>query len=225
MILRDAHQSGRFDVTTVEAKLMVRSLAEEATVGVVTEAKDLHFAGSWRSVGDETKIAWDDTVWELLDHGVEAVPTPDWKRGTSRRKSVEIAWALLRHRKTGLTLLRLGGHLPAHLFNRAQLAANQAALDALGPLVLRLQAEHSPDITTASFDFNRDMRRRAARRIVREAVKDTGLHLVVPPEGTRGRRKIDAFLTDGPLAAVDMLPRSKGFDHRGAALASCACLG
>lgn len=225
MILRDAHQSGRFDATQPERFVMLARLADAADVGLDTEAVGLDMIPGWASRGRETKVLWDDSTWQHQAHDTEEVPTPEWQRGTSRRKSVEIAWALLRHRKTGVMLLRLGGHLPAHLFNRAQLAANQAALDALGPLVLRLQAEHSPDVTTASFDFNRDMRRSAARRIVREAVKDTGLHLVVPPEGTRGRRKIDAFLTDGPLATADMLPRSKGFDHRGATLASCACLG
>jgi hypothetical protein len=67
------------------------------------------------------------------------------------------------------------------------------------------------------------MRRKSQRRIVREAFAGTGLHLVVPPKGTHGLRKIDALLTTAPLATAEMLPRAKGFDHRGFVVKSCGC--
>ena len=222
MIVRDAHQSGRFDAPDAQERVMLGNLAHRANVGVVTEAVGLKSLDGWGSYGHETKVLWDDADWTLVASGTESLTTPTWKRGTSRRETVDITWAVLRHRK-GPVLLRLGGHLPAHLIRPSQKAANQAALDALGPLVERLAAEHSPDITTASFDLNRDMRRKSQRLIVREAFKGTGLQLVVPPKGTHNLRKIDALLTTGDLPRAEMLPRVKRYDHRGFAVRAAAC--
>jgi len=228
VIVRDAHQSGRFDAPDAQERKMLGNLARAAIVGVVTEA--VHPSGAhlkpldgWKTSGKETKVVWDDSAWDLAASDVESLTTPDWKRGRRAMQSVDITWVLLRHRKTGLTLLRLGGHLPAHLYRASQRAANQAALDALGPLIERLIAEHAPDITTASFDLNRNLRRKSQRLIVREAFKGTGLHLVVPPKGTHRLAKIDALLTSGDLPDPEMLPRVKRYDHRGFAVRACAC--
>jgi hypothetical protein len=226
VILRDAHQSGRFDATDAEEGRMLGDLDKAANIGLITEAKaitDDDLPEGWDCEGDETKVVWDAAKWDLVTFAIRSIPTPTWKRGASKRDTVDITVCQMMHAKTDLTLLRLGGHLPAHLFHKAQLAANKAALDALGPLVQSLQAAHSPDVTTASFDLNRDMRRRSQRRIVREAFAGTGLHLVVPPKGTRGLRKIDALLTTAPLATAEMLPKAAGFDHRGFSVRSCGC--
>lgn len=223
MIVRDSHQSGRFDAKPAERVTMLEGIADAATVGVVTEAVGLDMLDGWKSSGHETKVIWDDAIWELVNHGTESIATTEWKRGTSRRKSVEITWALLRHRKTGLLLLRLGGHLPAHLFRAAQLAANKAALDALAGIILALVARFSPDLITLSMDANRNMRRKPQRRIVREALQGTGLHLVVPPEGTRGRAKIDVAATSSALFLAAMFAEVVGFDHTGFEVDSCGC--
>ena len=223
MIVRDAHESGRFDAPDAQERKMLGNLARRAIVGVVTEAVGLKPLDGWLTYGKETKVLWEDATWELIDSGTESLPTPNWKRGTSKRTTVDITWAVLRHRKKGLTLLRLGGHLPAHLIKPSQKAANQAALDTLGPLVEQLIAEHAPDITTASFDLNRNLRRKSQRLIVREAFMGTGLRLVVPPKGTHRLAKIDGLFTTGDLPDPEMLPRVKRYDHRGVAMRSCAC--
>jgi hypothetical protein len=218
--MRDVHQSGRFDATT-SRRLAVGSVIEDAaSVGLLTEGVGFALVPGWLSSGNETRVLWQDTTWAMKEHGLESIPTPPWKRGTARRTSVEIEWALLQHKKRDVTLFRGGGHLPAHLFVPSQRVANRAALDglrhAIWPVVERLQ----PDHVTLSFDFNRDLRFARQRGIVQQSVRDTGLHLVVPPAGTRLMRKIDAFLTTGGSPECTMLERSAGFDHRGVRLRS-----
>jgi hypothetical protein len=218
--MRDVHQSGRFDATH-DRRLAVGSVIEDAaSVGLLTEGVGFALLSGWLSSGNETRVLWRDSSWEMTEHGLEPIATPPWKRGTALRKSVEIPWALLRHRKRGVTLLRGGGHLPAHLFLPKQLAANRAALDGLRAAIVPVIERLQPDQVTLSFDFNRDLRFARQRRIVQRSVRDTGLRLVVPPEGTRLMRKIDAFLTTGESPECTMLDRSAGFDHRGTCLRS-----
>lgn len=218
--MRDIHQSGRFDATNARRLNLFTEIDDAGSVGLVTEGIGLNLPPSWVSFGTETKVVWRDRSWERMEHGVESIPTPTWKRGTSSRTSVEVTWALLRHKKRDLRLLRGGGHLPAHLSASSQGAANRAALNglkaAIWPIVQRL--EH--DQVTLSFDFNRNLRSPLQRRIVQGSVPGTGLHLVVPPKGTHGLRKIDAFLTTGESPECTMLDPSAGFDHRGACLRS-----
>jgi hypothetical protein len=218
--MRDVHQSGRFDATT-SRRLAVGSVIEDAaSVGLLTEGVGFALVPGWLSSGNETKVVWRDITWEMEDHGLESISTPPWRRGTALRTSVEIEWALLRHKKRGITLFRGGGHLPAHLFLPKQLAANRAALNGLKAAIWPKVVRVKPDHVTLSFDFNRDLRFARQRRIVQQSVPDTDLRLVVPPEGTRLMRKIDGFLTTGDSAECAMLDRSAGFDHRGVRLRS-----
>jgi hypothetical protein len=223
MILRDAHQSGHAIALAVDDLAALQGIANAATVGVLTEAVGVKMLDGWASVGHETRVVYDEARWQLMAQGVESAPTPAWKRGRSPRTSVEFAWALLRHKRTGVTLLRVGGHLPAHLYKPSQRRATEAALTALGPLILRLDAQYDPAVITASFDFNRDLTRASQRKLIEDSVAGTGLRLVAPPKSTLGRRTIDGYLTNGPLAAVRMLPRVHRYDHRGSVLACCAC--
>jgi hypothetical protein len=220
--MRDVHQSGRFDATTPRRLAVGTVIEAAASVGVVTEGIGLALLPGWLSSGEETKVVWRASSWEMKDHGVESIPTPPWKRGASHRTSVEVVWALLRHKKRGLRLFRSGGHLPAHLFMPSQRAANQAALNGLKAAIWPIVQQFQPDQVTLSFDFNRDLRFRRQRHIVQRSVHDTGLQLVVPPKGTLLMRKIDAFLTTGKSPECTMLDRSAGFDHRGMRLRSHA---
>jgi len=213
----DGHQSGRFDATDVEDRAMVDQLTSKCSVAVVTEGIGLarHFPAGWGVVGRETIIAFDSDVWELLEHDIESVRTPAWKRGVSNRESVEFTWALLRHRVTGATLLRVGGHLPAHLYRRAQRAANLAALRGLGPILRRLIRDHTPDEVDLSCDFNRELRLRRNRDLIERSVRGVGmpLHLIVPPRSTLRLRKIEGFVATRGVCT--MLDRRRGYDHRG----------
>jgi hypothetical protein len=220
--MRDIHQSGRFDTTIPRRLNLFAQIDDAGSVGLVTEGIGLRLPDDWRSSGLETKVVWRDRSWERMEHGIESIPTPDWMRGTSVRNSVEVTWALLRHKKRDVRLLRGGGHLPAHLSKPDQLAANRAALDGLKATIWPIVQDLDPDQVTLSFDFNRDLRRPSQRRIVQGSVGGTGLQLVVPPKGTRLKRKIDAFLTTGESPECTMLDRSAGFDHRGACLRSHA---
>lgn len=223
MIVQDAHQSGRFDASDDERAAMLTALAQVATVGVLTEAVGVLPIEGWLSAGAETKVFFDTSAWVLEEHGKTSLPTPPWHRGSSLRTTVDLTWALLSDVDTGLTLLRVGGHLPAHLFKKPQAVANQAALTALGPALKALRTEHRPDVTTASFDFNRPLSSGKQRGIIREAVRGNHLKLVVPPKATRGLRKIDGFLTSGDLPEPSMLPKAKGFDHTGVSLLVAGC--
>jgi hypothetical protein len=218
--VRDVHQSGRFDATTSRRLALGGVIEEAASVALLTEGVGFHLLEGWTSSGNETKVLWRESSWEMTDHGTESIDTPPWKRGNARRESVEVTWALLRHKERDTTLFRGGGHLPAHLFMPAQRRANQAALDGLKHAIWPVVRRHDPDHVTLSFDFNRDMRFKRQRAIVERAVPDTGLRLVVPPEGTRLFRKIDALLTNGTSPECTMLDRSTGFDHRGVRLRS-----
>jgi hypothetical protein len=218
--MRDVHQSGRFDATPSRRLAVGSAIEDAASVALLTEGVGFRLVDGWLSSGDETKVLWRDSSWDMKDHGVESIPTPEWKRGTASRTSVEITWALLRHKRRGTTLFRGGGHLPAHLFLRKQRLANRAALDGLKAAVWPIVDRLEPDHVTLSFDFNRDLRWALQRRIIQHSVRDTGLHLVVPPEGTRLMRKIDGFLTTGRSRECTMLDSSAGFDHRGVRLRS-----
>ena len=218
--MRDVHQSGRFDATTARRLAVGGVIEAAASVALLTEGVGFALLPGWLSSGNETKVLWQDSSWEMRRHGSESIPTPSWKRGTARRTSVEVEWALLRHKRRGITLFRGGGHLPAHLFLPSQRAANQAALDGLKSAIWPIVERLDPDQVTLSFDFNRDLRFARQRRIVQRSVAGTGLHLVVPPEGTRLLRKIDGFLTTGHSRECTMLDRSAGFDHRGVRLRS-----
>lgn len=213
----DGHQSGRFDANDTQDRAMVDQLTAKCSVAVVTEARGLarHFPAGWGVVGDETLIAFDSDVWDLLDHGIESAPTPAWRRGGSRRESVEFTWGLLRHRVTGETLLRVGGHLPAHLYLAAQRAANRAALLALGPILRRLIHEHRPDDFDLSCDFNRELRLKRNRDLIERSVRNIGIdvHLIVPPRPTLRLRKVEGFVAR--RGTCTMLDRKRGYDHRG----------
>ena len=223
MILRDAHQSGHAIAKNSDDQAALQGIANAATVGVITEAVGMRMLPGWGSVGNETRVVYEEAKWERVAGGVESVSTPAWKRGRSARKTVEYTWAVLRHKRAGVTLLRIGAHLPAHLYRPSQARANKTALKALGPFVNRLAAEHDPDFITVSADFNRNLTRPATKKLITEAVHGTGLRLHVPPKPTLRSRTIDGYLTTGPLAGVRMLPRVTRYDHRGSVLACCAC--
>jgi len=223
VIVQDFHQSGFHGVTQDQWAAMNTAAGKVATVGVVTESVGFHAIEGWASTGRETKVIFDTSAWVLEEHGTKSLPTPEWRRGNSTRTSVDLTWALLSDLDTGLLLLRVGGHLPAHLFRKAQKAANQAALDQLGPTLEALMTEHRPDVATVSCDFNRSLGRADQRRIIHKAVHGTGLRLVVPPKATHAIRKIDGFLTTGELPEPHMLPKARGFDHRGVSLLAAGC--
>jgi hypothetical protein len=218
--MRDVHQSGRFDATNSRRLVLGGVIEDAASVALPTEGVEFHVLDGWLSFGNESKVLWRDSSWEMKHHGVEKILTPEWKRGNSLRKSVEIVWALLRHKRRRTTLFRGGGHLPAHLSDAKQRAANRAALDGLRAAVWPVVERLEPDQVTLSFDFNRDLRQLPQRHLIQESVRDTNLVLVVPPEGTHGLRKIDGFLTTGRSRECSMLENSAGFDHRGVRLRS-----
>lgn len=224
MIIRTAHQSGRFDATSTEQAAMLEQLVRTSSVAVVTEAAALEgLPDSWLATGHETRVLYHVPNWRLVDRGTIVIPTPPWTRGTTRKASVELEWAALHSREDPATvLLRGGGHLPAHLFHRAQRAANAAALRGLASALAPVIEQTNPDEVTLSFDFNRPLTIASQAKLVEGAVSELGLHLVVPPKATHGLRTIDGFLTTSALVDVDMLRRMPGYDHRGARLRTCA---
>jgi len=230
MIIRTAHQSGRFDATAAQQAAMLAQLTARCSVAVVTEAARLRvddLPETWRQVGTETEVLWDRDQWRSPNFGVLEIPTPPWIRGNTHESSVKITWAGLASKATpSFTLLRGGGHLPAHLFRPAQKRANDAALAGLAAALAPVIAQVQPDEVTLSFDFNRPLTSTTQRRLIEAAVAplhiQRGLRLVAPPKATRGLRVIDGFLTTARLHDVAMLARMPGLDHRGARMRTCA---
>lgn len=215
----DCHQSGRYDATVAQKHHMVDEVVAQCSVAVITEAVGWQLARStWSEVGHETKVIWSDSRWRRQDAGHPQIHTGEWVRGTDHRDYVEIQWALLQHRETGHTLLRAGGHLPAHLYRPAQSRANLAGLrgipDVLGPVI----GDHKPDKVIVSLDFNRELTLKRNHYLIQHAVRGANvpLKVIAPPKGTFGLRKIDGYLTDNGY--VTMLDRLPGFDHRGMVL-------
>lgn len=219
--MRDAHQSGHAAATRRQHVRALQQLTDACSVGVLTEAVGVPVPAGWRRTPTETAVLWDDARWLRRDSGVARILTPPWTRGTSRRTSVDLGWGLLENRASGRTLLRVGGHHPAHLDDPDQKAANDAVLEELGITLRRLHDHTRPDVLTYSADWNLDVRHVDNAREIRHTARSSGLRmtLVVPPKPTIGLirgRTIDAALT---TAAAEQLPamldRVRGYDHRG----------
>lgn len=215
-VLNTGHQSGRFDARPLQRRGMMHQLTETSRAWVLTEAVGENMPDGYRSVGHETRVGYGVGRWHLADDGVESLRTGPWKRGTSRRRSVDITWGLLEDKSTTATLLRFGGHLPAHLDDPDQEAANETALLAMGPLIRELIAEFAPDKSIGSLDFNRELTLARNRKLIERAMRGTGLDLIVPPKPTHHGRTIDGFLANA--GDVTMLRPKPGYDHRGAVL-------
>jgi hypothetical protein len=214
VILHDAHQSGRFDASLAERRAMLAQISTRAWLGGVTEGVGLDMLPGWRAIGHESKVVWNNHDFILEDHQQVAIPTPPWRRGSMQMNSVTLQAALLRIHRSA-KVLRVVGHLPAHLYDPRQLRANRAALAGMTHALRPLIREWQPTLTNVSLDLNRDLRRLPQREIVQQAFLHLSLHLVVPPKGTHHRRKIDAFLTSSAMHEATMLDRISGFDHRG----------
>lgn len=216
MIIEDAWQGGRFDATRAERAVAVRRIiASGCTVAGMSEAKDLRVPAGWEMHGDESRVFFDTSVWTPRRAGTIVIRTGNWRRGASERDTVEFPWVPLVHPRSKVRLLRAVGHFPAHLTDPDQKAANTTALKALPERIAALMASTGADECSLSMDLNRDLRLKRNQDLVRRSFKGTGLHLVIPPKGTYGQRKIDCFLVTTGLYVRHMLAPAKGFDHQG----------
>lgn len=211
------HQSGKFNAKIPQKALMLDHAFAQSQSGVVTEGVGLDIPSrfkNWHMVGHETKVFWSDLRFKEIDHEQLVVRTPDWKRGTLDKDSVEFMYACLEDKQHGLRLLRVGGHLPAHLYKPSQRRANIAALHGLEPALRPLIGDLKPDKIIISCDFNRELRLKKNRELIEHAVHGLGLRLIVPPKATHGRlHVIDGALAD--YGHASMLDWVNGYDHRG----------
>lgn len=214
-IVDDNWQGGRYDATLAQTRVAVNQIVKSGTIGAMSEALKVSMPDGWLCRGHECKVMWNDAVWKRVESGVIVIDTPPWKRGTSHRVTVELTWVLLKHRTSGATLLRVAGHLPAHLTDPAQRAANAAALKALPKRVMALAHQTGADEVSISLDLNRDLRLQRNQDAMNRLLRGTGLELVIPPKGTFGQRKIDCFIVSTGLHTRHMLESRKGFDHQG----------
>jgi hypothetical protein len=208
-------QGGRFDATTAEWYAMLSRNAKRCSKLGVSEAVDRGPLQGWDMAGGECATTWNTKVWTKNKSTTIILDTPTWRRGTARRSGVQLEVVLLDH-KDGWDLMDITTHLPAHLYKIFQQRANRAALRKMGPAIAELQRKWQPDETELAMDANRDMRLKRNRRLVREALKGTGMKLVVPPEGTHGKRKIDVRASTSDHHGKGRMFRMRpGFDHRG----------
>lgn len=219
MSYHDIHQSGFHGVGPDRRKAMNHDVAAQCSVAALTEQQGFDFlVKGWGQHGTESKIVWDAERWSLVRGGSVVVPTSHWVRGTSRRDSVVWTWALLsRVRDPHYLMQRVVVHLPAHLFDRDQMLANEQAVEGAVDPLLELQKGYEPTETTISLDGNREVRLPKNQRFFNQLAQPLGLTLLIPPGATlRGalHRRIDPFMTDAHsrLSMIDWLP---GYDHRG----------
>ena len=214
-VIEDDHQSGRFDAVPRERLRMNHQIAQTANIGLITEYQGLDWLiHGWGEHGTESRIVWDQSVWSIKHKDSVVIKTGPWKRGTSDRESLDVPWGLLDH--AGFTLLRGGGHTPAHLDDPRQLHANDAVLAGLTPAFRQIIGDLKPDAVSLSFDLNRQVTLARNQAQIEDAVKGLGLHLLVPPGTThKPGRRIDAFLVSRGKDEQEMLSWLAGYDHRG----------
>lgn len=214
-IIEDGWQGGRFDATAIQNRAAVNQIARTCTIGAMSEAVNISAPDDWMARGRECKVLWNNTVWRQSENGVLSLPTPEWVRGTRKTDSVDLTWVLVTHRRRKVKLARVAGHFPAHLVDRQQKAAHDAALKQLGKTLEALYRKTGADELSCSLDLNLDLRLQRNRDKVERVLRGTGLHLVVPPRGTYGQRKIDCFIVSSGLYTRHMFDKRKGFDHQG----------
>jgi hypothetical protein len=208
------HQGGRFTALPLQQQLMLKGNRKRCSVFGVTEGIGLPRIEGFGRRGHECKFYFDKQVWDYRDHDVESVKTNRWVRGTSARTTVEFEYIILEHQIQQWKLLRVEGHLPAHLFIPAQRRANEAALHHLGEIIREFQDEFQPDETDLGLDLNRDLRLDRNVKLVERSLKGTGVKVIMPPHGTFKARKID-LLGSTADGNPHMLPSWKGYDHTG----------
>lgn len=208
-------QGGKFSATLNQRRYMQVSNAKHTKLYGVSEALGMKPIDGWGMAGGECVSTWDKDKWTRKDHGHFSIATPRWIRGTSIRREVTFYWVLLEN-KDGWTLLDIRAHLPAHLFKFMQQRANTVALREMGKHIDQLQVWKKPDETDLAMDANRDMRLQKNINLMRTSLWGTGMHLIIPPSGTEGDRKIDLRAsTAGDHGPGQMFGRYPGFDHEG----------
>ena len=227
MILRDIHQSGDPHGSAAQWRNAVKRVTTEAITAGWSDAggKDVSPPG-WAQTrtSDGCTVAWDKSALKKQAAGVWELAVPEFRRGHHSHTTVDVVWALLSD-DFGSTVLRGVGHLPAHVqagrgYTTAAkqipwVRAHKAALAGLPEMLWTLQREQQPDEWLLSFDFNVDLRLKAWRDRIHDAIEPTDLRLVVPPRPTFAKRKIDAHLTTMRAVDTETLPQYGGFDHNG----------
>ena len=236
MQVNDAHLSGRYTTTRAELLHGIRQ-ARGRRVGVaaLTEVRGRH--GDLHALDDaavhlpaastaaDCAVVVDTRVGRIADRGHTTL-----SRGHGKaRSTIVLTWAVIELHRGG-RLLRAVFHAPAsvqhgRVFSRARadtenVTAWIACLDELPRVLCDLIAEHDPDETTLSADWNVHLGLLAWRRKINRALKPTGLRLIVPARATIGRtRVIDAHASTmrrRPMAwALRVLDFWRGWDHRG----------
>lgn len=215
--MRTGGQGGRFDATNNQDKKMTGQLDDLCTNFVLTEGMGVKPPRGWAVNGVETRSYFDKKVWERRGDPIKLfIDTPNWIRGTRHMSHVPLELVFLHN--DDRTLLLGGGHLPAHLNEKAQRLANEAALAGLKKKLLPVMKDLNPDITTLFFDVNRDLKLEKNRELLNKAVRGTGLKLVKLPKPDLGGRFISCFLTTGNKPHAEMIDRISGYDHRGGLL-------
>lgn len=218
LLIEDDHQSGRFDATKRERLAMNHQIAQTSVVALITEYHGLGFAiNGWGEEGDETRLVWDRDFWNVKDRGAVRIMTGPWKRGANERDDLILPWVLLSSEEyPEFTLLRGGGHTPAHPDDPDQARANEKVFAGLAPGFREIVGDHKPKQTSLSFDTNRQLTVARNVEFINKSVKPLGLHLLVPPGATRkpGHR-IDAFVVSRGKDEQNMLNWIDGYDHRG----------
>lgn len=235
MKVNDAHLSGRY--TTSRAQLLqgVRKVLDRRVgVAAVTEVRgrhvDLHHLDGIAvhlppsNTAADCAILVDTSIGTLGARGHAVL-----SRGHGRtRSTIVLTWALI-ELDDGGRLLRAAFHAPASVqhgrgfskvtADRGNVTAWQAALDELPRVLCDLIAEHQPDETILSADWNVHLQLRSWRRLINQKLKPTGLRLVVPRRATIGRvRVIDAHASTMRRRrmawALRVLDLTRGWDHR-----------
>jgi hypothetical protein len=221
----DAHVSGKWSASPLRWRAAARDVTAVSEVAAFTEAtkhrRDLILKGHASHHGGECSIVWDRELRAGGAGGTMTLSDCSWKLGPGHvREGVRGAWKILESQSEVHSLLRVVAHLPSGVQNGARFSRDAdnvtAWVDALLGLrreVEGLRREHRPDDITISADWNVDLQLPEWRKRIRAAFVGTGLHWVLSPDPTHGRRLIDGHLTT-LRGTAKTLGKVEGFDHK-----------
>lgn len=236
--VRDLHWSGYHAAPERAWAELADALDGHAHLGAVTEATGVVTPIGWgcykpKGRGAECAILWNRGRYRAAGpdsdcQGARVLTTQTFYTGKgNERPGVTATFKLLHDNADDYDLLRIAVHLPASVqagdgfsTKARRVLAWRSAIRGLRKMVRDLDLELQPHEITVSADFNVDLTRKAWRVYLNRSMVGTGLRVKAPTEGTHHDRAIDGFLTtlrrhpNG--SGVRVLPKIRGFDHRGA---------
>jgi hypothetical protein len=235
VVVKGFHNSGRFDRSDELLEKNVRRMRTDGrTFGTRTEMSSREFADElhwpkdgWEHFHPRTEfglancsLEWSSATWRLLDQDV--LPLTDIRittKGGFLLPPSQAPWVVLEHRRTGLEVELMTGHMNLHNTAKRHAAWLDEA-DTLRKHWNRSKRRHPDRVRIYQADINRTQRLKSNQLLVqRTMLRGTGMKNMwigdIPARGgTHGKRAIlDAAFADVP-GKIYLLGDDASSDHR-----------